>query len=93
MITDSVAGKYIKWVTVAAYRFCGVRPYQVGNITPMDLLIMLSVKIPEEIPGIQGQKDISQGMEPMDDNTMELMITNVLHPVITAIASQGDRNG
>lgn len=89
---NSTAGKYIHWVTIAAYKFCNIQPDQVKEITPSDLLLMLYVRILEAMPELKEKKDISKAMEPMDDETMESMIVNVLHPVITAIATQGGFN-
>jgi len=93
MNQDSITKKYIQWVTIAAYKFCNISPDQVRELPPSDLLLMLYVRVLEKMPELRGQKDISKAMEPMDDETMESMIVNVLHPVITAIATQGGFNG
>jgi len=84
----SVAARYLKWITVPAYQLCGIPPFQVGEIPPSEMALMLFVKIPPE----EIEKMIQQWQkEPMDDETMFTVVSTFLHPVLNAIG--GPLNG
>lgn len=78
----SVSARYLQWVTVPAYKLCGITPSQVRDIPPSEMILMLYAKIPPE----EIEKMIQQWQkEPMDDETMFTVVSTFLHPVLNAI--------